>query len=305
MPMGARVQPFYMLLRGGCMLRFSVPYVWNLTEALAALTSIKQGDQLSGQLFPIFQAENLLSQFIYQSLWRNSLRVCLQPGIELEQSLKALYVDDDGEPAKTDVEVVSWKLVTMQQKLAAFRAVLEAEFMTAATYLVVPRRGYDITTLIDRAEDIFPPELMQKVPAVLFDLREAGKCIAFDLGTAAGFHLLRALETVIKAYWNAAMEGAPLPANRNLGAYMREMEEAGKGEPKVLTSLKQIKDHHRNELMHPEETLNLDEAIGLLGIVQSAIVFMLIAIPEPELKPNSAVEALTSPAELELLSEAG
>lgn len=279
------------------MLRISVPYVWNLTETLGALSTIKQGDQLGTHLFPIFQAENLLSQFIHQSLWRNSLRVCLQPGIELEQSIKGLYLDDKGEPAKIDAEIVSWKLVAMQQKLAAFRTVLEAEFMTAATYLVVPRRGYDIATLIDSAEDIFPPELMQKVPSVLFDLREAGKCIAFDLGTAAGFHLLRALETVIKAYWSVVMEGVPLPTNRNLGAYIREMENARKGDPKVLTSLRQIKDHHRNELMHPEETLNLDEAIGLLGIVQSAIIFMLVAIPVPTPEPNSVVEVLAAPAE--------
>lgn len=118
------------------------------------------------------------------------------------------------------------------------------------------------------------------MPDVLFDLREAGKCIAFDLGTAAGFHLLRVLETVIRAYWGVVMDGQPLPISRNLGSYIQKMEDAKKGDPKVLTALRQIKDRHRNELMHPEEKLTLDESIALLGIVQSAIVPMLSVLPK-------------------------
>jgi hypothetical protein len=287
------------------MLRFSVPYVWTLTEALVALQSIKQGDILSSQLFAIFNGENLLHQFLYQSLWKENLRVCIQPGVELENAIKNLYIGDDGNPVKSDDEIASWRLAMMQQKLTAFKNVLEAEFMTAATYLVIPRRGYDIATLIDAAEVIFPPGLVEKISEIKYDLREAGKCIAFDLGTAAGFHLMRALETVIKAYWNAVMEGAPLPTNRNLGAYIREMEDAHRGDSKVLGCLRQIKDLHRNELIHPEEKLDLDQAIALLGIVQSAIVFMLVAIPEPPTpETNSVIEALAAPAEVKSLPEA-
>jgi hypothetical protein len=173
---------------------------------------------------------------------------------------------------------------TLSSAVSSFRTVLEAEFQTSALYLVTARRGYDIPTLLEQAEEIFPPELIKKVPDVRFDLREAGKCIAFNLGTGAGFHLLRALETVICAYWHVVMKGAGLPENRNIGAYIREMEKAKVGDGKVLAALRQIKDFHRNSLMHPEETLDLDQAIALLGIVQSAIVAMLPTIPEPPLE---------------------
>lgn len=227
-------------------------------------------------MFAIFTAENQLTQFLHQSLWGTILRVCRQPGMELETSIKALY-----DNIKVEDEIEFWKVVAVQQKLVSFKTVMEAEFLIAATYLVTPRRGYDIATLIESAEDIFPYELVLKVPGTKFDLREAGKCIAFDLGTAAGFHLLRALETVICQYWSAVMEGAPLPTSRNLGNYINEMERSQKGDAKVLTALRQIKDHHRNSLMHPEETLDLDSAIALLGIVQSAIATMLPVIPAP------------------------
>ena len=67
------------------------------------------------------------------------------------------------------------------------------------------------------------------------DVRSAGKCIAFELGTAAGFHLLRALETVVLVYRKHVMPGNPdpNPNNRNLGQYIKDMEENGVGERKT------------------------------------------------------------------------
>lgn len=259
------------------MVRILIPYVYNLSESLTPLASVKSGDKLNIHIYAIFNAHSILSVFLYQSVWSSCLRVCKGPGKELLEALKTLYEKDDLES-----ELDYWEVVALNQKLTSFKTVLEAEFQTAATYLVTPRRGYDIATLIENAEVIFPDELMRKVPDTLFDLREAGKCIAFDLGTAAGFHLLRALETVIRAYWTVVMEGAPLPEVRNLGVYISEMEKAKRGDRKVLVALRQIKDHHRNELMHPEEKLDLDQAIALLGITQSAIVPMLREIPEPK-----------------------
>jgi len=59
---------------------------------------------------------------------------------------------------------------------------------------------------------------------------------------------------------------------------------AALGDPKLVAVLKQIKDLHRNEFIHPETTLTLDEAMGLLGIAHSAIVYMLCALPEKQLQ---------------------
>ncbi len=59
------------------------------------------------------------------------------------------------------------------------------------------------------------------------------------------------------------------------------------GSAKVLSCLQQIKDLHRNPLMHPEETLTLEEAISLFGICQSAISAMLKEIPDPAIVPPS------------------
>lgn len=254
--------------------------------------SIPDGGKKGEHAYSLCYAHSTLHAFLYQSVWTACLRVCKSSGQALLDAISETF------PLDNDQEIGFFHLVAIRQSLTSFKTVLEAEFQTAATYLVTERRGYDIQSLIERAQVIFPEELIRKVPSALFDIQEAGKCIAFALGTAAGFHLMRALETVICSYWNVVMEGTPLPDNRNLGAYIREMEEAHCDDlptKKVLVSLKQIKDFHRNSLMHPEETLDLDQAIALMGIVQSAVVAMLSAIPEPL---GDLTEEMTRPATL-------
>lgn len=147
-------------------------------------------------------------------------------------------------------------------------------------YLVVKKRGYDTADLIARAEVLFPADLVRKVPEALEDVRQAGKCMAFELGTAAGFHTMRATELVLRHYYDAVMNGAERPKTNNIGDYLREMENAKAGDAKTLATLRQIKDSHRNELIHPEENLTLDDALALIGISQSAIVAMLREVPE-------------------------
>lgn len=260
------------------MVRIYLPYVSSVLESLAELRRIADNDERTDFLYKFYAAKQALDEFLKGSIWGANLRVCHNPGEALLRRIAGV-LDDRSEPNSLSFFTV----FQLHDAIDKFRVVLEAEFQTSAVYLVTARRGYDISILLEQAEVIFPDELIHKIPDVKFDLQEAGRCIAFSIGTAAGFHLLRALETVICKYWHKVMNGAPLPENRNLGAYIREMEQAQKGDGKVLTALRQIKDFHRNSLMHPEETLDLDQAIALLGIVQSAIVAMLPTIDNPPL----------------------
>lgn len=111
------------------------------------------------------------------------------------------------------------------------------------------------------------------------------------MSTAAGFHLLRAFETVVLAYRAHVIPNDVAPSNRTLGAYIRDMEETKGGDPKILSTLRQIKDLRRNTLLHPEDTLTIDEAIRLLGIVASAIGAMLDELPYVQAIPGLQPQA--------------
>jgi hypothetical protein len=59
------------------------------------------------------------------------------------------------------------------------------------------------------------------------------------------------------------------------------MEDKKKGSPKVIAALKQIASLHRNPLIHPEDSLTVDQAVGLIGICVSAVNQMLAEMPSP------------------------
>ena len=78
--------------------------------------------------------------------------------------------------------------------------------------------------------------------------------------------------------------------NRNIGDYLSKLKELKKGDAKVLAALKDLKDLHRNPLVHPEHSLeNADEAIALLGGVQAVIIPMLKEIPAQPLPGQTAL----------------
>ena len=174
------------------------------------------------------------------------------------------------------------ELAKLQKDLREFRTILERELHSADAYFVLPKAAFDTNKLILEGEHLWPVGLERKVPEALHDLREAGKCLAFELGTAAGFHILRAMEAVILKYWVAVTDGAALPKNKNMGNYIKKLQSEQKGNEKVLAALTQLKDLHRNSLIHSEDNLTVQEAIGLLGITQSVVGEMLKEIPYQE-----------------------
>jgi hypothetical protein len=141
----------------------------------------------------------------------------------------------------------------------------------------------------------FHPELASKVPSTIFDANQAGRCIAFDLPTAAAFHMHRVNEEVLRIYYDTVTNNKPRPERRNIGAYIDAMKNhhvqvalpSAKGVYSVLTM---IKDHHRNPVIHPDDRLeNVEEAIDLLGIIRSALGLMLREIKPPPLVLTSQI----------------
>jgi len=128
----------------------------------------------------------------------------------------------------------------------------------------------------------------------MFDIREAGKSLAFELPTAAGFHLFRATESVLRKYYVHETGSTAPPKVRNIGVYLNALKIANKGDPKVRAALKQMTDLHRNPLIHPETILTLDEAIAIFGIARSAITAMLSVLPVQPLTTGAGPAASIS-----------
>lgn len=156
-----------------------------------------------------------------------------------------------------------------------------AELGVLPSFFVTQKGGFDTNTLLEAGQMLFPEELQAKVPEAFFDCTEAAKALAYEVPTAAGFHIFRATEAVLRRYYAEVSGGTAAPKVRTIKVYVRKMQKEKWGEEIILKTLEQMADLYRNPLSHPEAILTMDEAIGIVDIARSAVTAMLKALPVP------------------------
>lgn len=258
------------------MIRIDIQFFYGIGSSVSSLGRMQPGAKLITAWFDLNTAKNKLES-LFATGWLNpAIKTAYAHGQALLGAIRPLTDRTDFDTALTPMEVYEVK-----EAASKFETVVLAGFAVADSYFVTAKGGYDTTVLITQAERCFPYELVLKCPRALTDIREAGKCLAFELSTAAGFHVFRATETVLRGYWDAVSGGQPPPTRKTLGSYLTQMTKKNFGSAKVKATLTQMKDLHRNPIAHPQDTLSLDEAVSLFGICNSAIGVMLKEIPMP------------------------
>lgn len=272
------------------MIRISLPYVFNLAPQLEPLSALPDKNDIPyGDVFlPIISAEGALSQLL-QSLYAPYLRSSNPLGHTLLGLLQAQTKQKD-----FDRKIGQFELWQIKSAYSQYRTVLIAEFNSLDAYFVTQKGPYDSMVLLAFGEALFPTDLTNKVPEAVFDCREAGRCLAYELPTAAGFHAFRATESVLRRYYAQVTGGAAAPKVRTIGVYVKALQFAKKGDTALLAALSQLCSLHRNPLIHPEAVLTIDEAISILGMTRSVVTGMLAALPVRP--PTTAVAAASTPS---------
>lgn len=270
----------------GVMFRITVAYFVRLGEEIQRLRrEVKQGVSSNDVKYLLYSARQSLYDIQRNEVLGHALRASYAPVGKLVKAIDQILArepdadPETGEEPGRDLDF--FDEYELSEALNNFYTVFSAELEVANAYLVLRKGGYDTNVLLFSGEALFPPDLTAKAPDALPDAQAAGQCLAFELGTACGFHTLRAVESVLIKYWHTVSGGKPVPEPRNLGNTLNVMDTQKLGDPKILAALKQIKDLHRNPLMHPEVQLDVTEAISLVGMAQSCIGAMLAAIPYP------------------------
>jgi hypothetical protein len=256
------------------MIRISLPYIWSLAQELEPLANLPEKDVPAiDVLIPLFTANNAL-QTLSGSLFGPYLRT----SFALAQQLSTLLISVT---ANTDYSrnVSQFELWQIRQTFGQYKTALLAELGTFNSYFVTAKGPYDMFSLLAFGENLFPADLASKVPEAIIDIKEAAKALCFEVPTACGFHTFRATESVLRRYYSLETGGAAAPRIRNIGVYLHALKQAKKGDPKILASLKQMADLHRNPVIHPEVVLTTEEAIAILGIARSVVTAMLAKLP--------------------------
>lgn len=257
-------------------------YLYTVGHQVHAVGTINNGETYGSILGRVWNAQTALEQFLNGSIYQ--LRYCFQNGQNLLSWIKYISGKAFSTNDLTNDTIDDTDLAGLKAALVLFENNLASEFAQMDSYLVAKKGGYDTRDLIDNGAALFQASLGRKVPGAIRDVKQATRCIAFELPTAAGFHLHRANESVVHAYFDA-VRGAvehPKGGNRNMGNYITLMEQKDLGDGRVRAALKDIKNLHRNPLIHPDHDLEaVDDAIDLLGAIRAAMGAMLPAIPEP------------------------
>jgi hypothetical protein len=151
----------------------------------------------------------------------------------------------------------------------------EREHKNLSVFTVTPKGLYDTRLLIEKGEEKFGETTRSVFNAdAIYDLQQSGKCLAFEVPTAMAFHVMRATETLIKAYYEV-LAGKPWPyPQRDWGRYIVELEKFPGVNKTITGRLNEIRELNRNPLIHPEIIVSMEEAPVLFELCNGVIYYM-------------------------------
>lgn len=266
--------------------KISLPFFYRLAKDLKPLveSTVSENTNKIALTLASFSADGAVRR-LFAAL--PTLTVCRQAGDRLRDEcavwLEELNKSQDklGTTPLTIEEQIRGR--SMVNAATTFETVLLEELHTLATYHATPKGIYSTADLIERAEDVFPEEIKKKLsPEAVKDVRESGRCLAFDTATAAGFHILRATESVLHQYYVAVCTPAdPNKPLDNWGQYVIELKKkvADPDVQRVALIIDNLREHERNVIMHPEIFLSPDDAFTIFEVAQGAIMAMASRLP--------------------------
>jgi len=185
-----------------------------------------------------------------------------------------------------DVEYQTWEYAEFDRRIGAFKSVFEAECRDADVYSVEQIGIYRMSDLVSNAANLLPQDVRIQISSeAREEFTDAGKCLAFGLHTACGYHALRGLELVMDDYlrsfgqntdrfksWNDYITAA----EKLIEADSDSAPEKGrKPSPKVTAMLDRMRQLDRNPLMHPRDTLDQVGADQLFKLSAVTVVEMV------------------------------
>lgn len=183
-------------------------------------------------------------------------------------------------PEEADEPINLWSVDWIKTAISEFETVFAEEMRETATYFV-PRRGiYHTPALVDSADETFPKEILPFIPQkAREDWKSAGRCLAFNLLSASGFHVARAVEACLESYYGL-FSGKPGKTLHGWNEYIKALKEISARKPtpcpmdKTLAELDQMREDYRNPIMHPRVVLNEGDARMLFANGESLIIAM-------------------------------
>ena len=163
-----------------------------------------------------------------------------------------------------DAKLTEAQAKELREAIRELRPTFAAEARGVYSYIVNEKR-ISIDKLVGSIEDVFSPETFDNFSDIAqYDFKEAGRCIAFERPTAAAFHLMRAVESILHPYYKKFIR--PAQSGLTWGQMTYALKNKQRGKKPDSTTLNQV-DHiraaFRNPTQHPEKIYDIEEVQDL------------------------------------------
>jgi hypothetical protein len=271
-------------LRGKDVERFNQFSFYQLGETFANLSRYQGNVPYGEVMFEIFDMQLALKGLLDGS--PIPIGVSRPKARELLERLDEIEKEFLTEPKPGNPPVPEWKWDSLKRAISNFVTVFREEMRETATYYV-PRRGIFYTpALVDAADESFPKDLLPFIPEkARNDWKAAGRCLAFNLLSASGFHTVRAVEAMLESYYQL-FSGKPGKTLKSWSDYKKALDTIAASNPtpapqaKTLIELDQMREDYRNPIVHPRVVLTEGDARMLFANGESIIIAMAQEIAE-------------------------
>ena len=252
----------------GCALELINEYFFYwLGERVGALDLLMEGMEPSQAMVLLYSAKQAADKF------QGDIAIfpmCAEASARLNNTLAKTIEAFNHDVLHRTIEASD--LLALHEDRKSFDDALSIQLHHFKTYRVTPKGPLDTEKLMAEAWLSFTPKHWGHLSDIAkSDWTAGARCLAFDLPTAAGFHILRAVEAVVKFYLGKI---PVVPPRRDLGDYVRLLRD-NSADPKATQAVDQIRSLHRNPLMHPEDTLDAEQGRELFSLCEGAIKALL------------------------------
>jgi hypothetical protein len=170
--------------------------------------------------------------------------------------------------------------IELKEIMVDLKRTFKAEAQGKFVYVVTDKR-LDVSKLLYDVPGLLAANTFAGLPSIAqVDFSEAAKCIAFELPTAAAFHLLRGTEAVLRDFYCSIVKQNRLPPPLMWGPMIDQLRARPAPPPKpVLDHLDIIRENFRNPTLHPEMVYDIDEAQDLFSLCIAVANRMLKVLP--------------------------
>lgn len=233
-------------------------YVW-LGSSLRFLLDIREGYAIHGVgkvVDNLRHFQEQLEELSFPVSRRAAVHWCGLP--DIEQELLG---------TSEDATVTAAQAGVLQRAMDRMWHVVLAEASGLYSFVVSEKR-FPVEKLLDAPEELFAPGVFAALPEdAREDYRQAGRCIAYEVPTAAAFHLMRATESVLRDFYLAVVKQKRVDPLL-WGPMVSHMRTRKTKRPPaaLLDELDSIRINYRNPTQHPDAVYDIHQAQALWGL---------------------------------------